>query len=205
MRTALALALLLAACAWRPLNAKAAQQTRGDLISPQPPTLITKTPATKQPAALASTNAAPPAGSMDGGLAGFNQLAGFDVNLTAELKYTTNRAAWADAQINAMIPAAIKRYDGKTISVDGYLLPLDFKGNGVISFVLTRGQPACCFGVLPQLHELIYVRAKKPGAKSSLSCMPVRVRGVLHVGAQREAGSLTCIYRMDADQVAGTP
>jgi hypothetical protein len=203
MRTALA--LLLAACAWRPLNAKAAQQTRGDLISPQPATPVTKTPATKQPAALASANAAPVSGSKEEGLVSFDQLAGFAVNITPELDYTTNRTAWADAQINAMIPAAIKHYNGKTVSVEGYLMPLDFKDGKVTAFILTRGQPACCFGALPQLHELIYVRAKEAGAKSSLSCMPVRVRGVLHVGAQRVRGSLTGIYRMDADDVAAAP
>jgi hypothetical protein len=41
--------------------------------------------------------------------------------------------------------------------------------------------------------------------KISLSLMPVRVRGVLQVGARREGGSLTCIYRMDADEVAERP
>ena len=38
--------------------------------------------------------------------------------------------------------------------------------------------------------------------KTSLSLMPVLVRGVLHAGAQREGGALTCICRMDADEVA---
>ena len=47
--------------------------------------------------------------------------------------------------------------------------------------------------------------ASEPGAKSSLSCMLVRVRGTLRIGAQREDGSLTCIYRMEADDVAATP
>ncbi len=199
------LALILAACALGPLNAGAGEQARGDLIRPLSGTPIAGAPATKPPALGAVPNPAPVVEIKSGDFVGFDQLAGFPLKLTTEIEYTTNRAAWADAQVNGMIPAKIKRCDGKTIPVEGYMIPVDFKEGKVTSFMLTRTPPACCYGVMPELHELINVRAKGPGAKSSLGFMPVRVRGVLHVGAQREGGCLTCIYRMDAEEVGERP
>ncbi len=51
----------------------------------------------------------PPASSKpnrtEGGVISFDQLAGFPMDLTPELEFNTNRIAWANERVNAMIPA----------------------------------------------------------------------------------------------------
>ncbi|MDB6128904.1 MAG: hypothetical protein JWM04_11 [Verrucomicrobiales bacterium] len=139
----------------------------------------------------------------DGDLIGFKQLSWFPFALTPELEYTTNHMASADAKVNAMIPPQIKACEGKTMSIDGFMVPLDFKNGKVSNFVLARSQFSCCYGDTPQMHELIFVNMKGPEVKASH--LPVRITGILHVGAQRTNGFLTCIYHMDATTVVATP
>jgi len=141
---------------------------------------------------------------VDGDIVGFDQLAGFKVKLNNDLLLNTNRPAWADEQVNAMIPARIQAATGKKISVDGFMIPLEYKGREVTKFILAMNQNTCCFGGNPQVHEFIIVTAPGDGVADQMD-IPLRVSGVLQVGAFRHHGTLSGIYRLTAQSVNYAP
>lgn len=164
---------------------------QGDLIEP-----IGKSP----------TNSAPqPTGKInDGDFVGFDQLAGFSVKLNNEFLFNTNRPAWADEQVSAMIPERIRAANGKRVGVDGFMIPLEYNGKKVSKFILAMNQNTCCFGGNPQVHEFIIVDVIGSGVPNEMD-IPLRVQGVLHVGVQRSHGKLTGIYQLDAASVKESP
>ncbi|HSY20012.1 MAG TPA: DUF3299 domain-containing protein [Candidatus Acidoferrales bacterium] len=151
-------------------------------------------PKPNPPAALTFTN---------GASIGFDVLAGYNIALLPELENNTN-GAWADAQINAMIPANIQALDRREVMVDGFMIPAQMENGKVTEFLLSRNPPACCYGGVTQIHEFVKVRVKSPGVDWEQYNV-VRARGVLRVGAERMDGALTSVYRMDADKVEVTP
>jgi len=164
---------------------------QGDLIEP-----IGKTP---DPQPSACTNKI-----KDGDVVGFDQLAGFKVTLNNEMLFNTNRPAWADEQVNALIPGRLKAADGKTVSVDGFMIPLAYQGKKVTQFILAMNQNTCCFGGNPQIHEFIIVEMAGPPVDDQMD-IPLRITGRLGVGAFRNKGTLSGIYRLEAQKVAYAP
>ena len=147
-------------------------------------------PQTNMTAAVTLTN---------GALLGWDVLAGYTITLAPELENNTN-AVWADAQVNALIPASVRALDHHDISADGFMIPAQMENGKVVEFLLSRNPPACCYGGVPQIHEWIKVRVKSPGVEWEQYNI-VRARGVLRVGAERMDGALTSIYRMDTDKI----
>jgi hypothetical protein len=135
-----------------------------------------------------------------GEFVGFDQLSAFDMNLTDDLELNTNNPAWADAKVNAMIPARVRALDSRDISVEGFMLPVEFEKNKVVEFMLARDPMGCCYSTVPEINQFIYVRVKPPGVEPVIFNTS-RARGVFHVGAERGNGALTTIYRMDAESV----
>jgi len=173
-------------------------QLQGDLIGGPP---ATNTPSTSTAAALPAPSTNAPAER----ILGFDQLAGFPFEINEELGYNTNRPAWADAQVNGMIPKDIKAADGKKVAVEGFMVPVSFDDKGKLtSFLLTKNQPTCCYGGASQIHEFVQVNLSGPPVKWNMDD-PVRVQGVLHVGAKRENGALSSVYRLDALKVGDKP
>jgi len=159
-----------------------------------------------EPIGKAPTNTAPVRTDkiQDGDFVGFDQLAGFKVTLNNELLFNTNRPAWADQQVGAMIPERIRAADGKLVSVDGFMIPLEYNGKKVSKFILAVNQNTCCFGGNPQIHEFIIVSVAGAGVNDEMD-IPLRVKGVLHVGAFRSNGTLSGIYRLEAQSVNYAP
>jgi hypothetical protein len=139
----------------------------------------------------------------DGALIGFDRLSGFPFQLSDDLVSNTN-AAKANGQVNAMIPEDIRALDHHTVLVEGFMVPLDYEKDKVVEFILVQDPFGCCYGSPPQIHELIKVRVKSPGV-SAIMDGPARARGMLHVGAERENGFLSSIYRMDAENLSAKP
>jgi hypothetical protein len=164
---------------------------QGDLIEP-----IGKTPTITAPVRTDKIQ--------DGDVVGFDQLAGFKVTLNNELLFNTNRPAWADQQVSSMIPERIRAADGRDVSVDGFMIPLEYKGRKVSKFILAMNQNTCCFGGNPQIHEFIIVSAAGAGVNNEMD-IPLRVKGVLHVGIVRSQGKLSGIYRLDGESVTYAP
>lgn len=130
----------------------------------------------------------------------FSTLAGYRLSIPAELESNATNGAWADAQINAMIPTNVMALNHQRVMVEGFMLPLEFEKGKVVSFMLSQNPPACCFATMPQIHELVEVHVKPPGV-SAMDYSVVRASGKMSVGAKRHNGTLTSIYRMEADSV----
>lgn len=131
---------------------------------------------------------------------GFDKLAGYRLAVTPELEFASTNAAWADAQINAMIPTNILALNGRHVSIEGFMNPVEFEKGKTIEFMLLRDPPACCYATMPNLHEWVQVSVKSPGVPSRMYQI-VRATGVLQVGVQRLNGTLSDVYRLDAESV----
>jgi hypothetical protein len=177
--------------------AQATPINRGEKISSAAPSTVPVVVSeTDSPSTTASA-------SKSGSDVGFNLLAGYRLSIPQELESNATNGAWADAQINAMIPTNVFALDGHRVSIQGFMNPVDFENDKVIEFMLVRDPPACCYAMMPNAHEWISVSAKPPGFPVR-TYVPVQVKGVLHVGAHRLNGTLTSIYRLDADAVSET-
>lgn len=186
---------------WLGLAWRLQGQPRGDAISgPGDTSATTKVPASLAVAAISISRTNP---VVDGALIGFDKLAGFAINVTDDLLFATNSAK-ADVQVNGMIPEAIRALDDRDVTVEGFMMPLEFEKDKTVEFLLVQAPFGCCFGTPPQIHELIKVRARSPGV-SPIMDGPARVRGILHVGVAREHGYLSSIYRLEASSVTAKP
>jgi len=154
-------------------------------------------PVKESPVSAVRTNAG------NGELIGFDQLAGYSIVITSDLALNTDHPSEADAKVNAMIPANVRAFDGRNVSVEGFMIPMDFEKDKVIAFMLARDPMGCCYSTIPEIHQYIKVRVKSPGV-DPIMYSTARARGVLHVGADRENGYLSSIYRLDAETVKDT-
>lgn len=135
---------------------------------------------------------------------GLDTLSSYPMQLPDNLISNTNQAAWADAQVNAMIPASIKAFDGKKIRIEGYMLPTTLDKGKVTDFLLVASQISCCYGGPTQVHEFITVHVKGTAVKPNMDAT-IPVGGILHVGAIRENGQLVGVYRMEAEHLVVPP
>jgi hypothetical protein len=97
------------------------------------------------------------------------------------------------------IPPFIQKYDGKTVEMIGYMMPLsDIKE--IKTFVLVPSLFGCCYGQPPSVNHVVLVRMAG-GATSKFYDDKIRVRGQFHCGEEKEDGSLISLYHIDADGV----
>jgi hypothetical protein len=81
-------------------------------------------------------------------------------------------------------PEAIRRFHGQEIAVEGYPLVLEYDGDRVREFLLTRFPPGCCFGAVPVFDEWVLVQLEEP-----------------RVGFPQDAATLTAVGRLDVGEV----
>ncbi|MBI2921481.1 MAG: DUF3299 domain-containing protein, partial [Planctomycetes bacterium] len=122
---------------------------------------------------------------------------GWDV-LSAYL-YTREKPPVPGADETALgaIPDAIRCLSGKRITVTGYQMPLEMRGetNDIEELLLLRNPYQCCFGVAPRPNEWIVARVA-PGASVESGPIVVTLTGVLEVGEEYREGELASVYRM---------
>jgi hypothetical protein len=135
----------------------------------------------------------------------FGELAGYELKLTEEMILNTNRVTWADSQVLAMIPEAIRKLDGQRVLVEGFMYPVAYEHDQLTEFMLVRDMPSCCFGFPPNPHEWVGAAVVKTAKIKAEVYRPVRVGGIFHVGPQRQGGYLSSIYRLEADKLEETP
>lgn len=68
-------------------------------------------------------------------------------------------------------------FDGKTVRLPGFVVPLDFSASGVTEFILAPFVGACIHVPPPPANQLVLVSAKKPYAMKDMFD-PVEVTGV---------------------------
>jgi hypothetical protein len=136
----------------------------------------------------------------------WDQLASFDYTPPAAPAQGSGDAAKdAKAYTEAarkQVPPEIWELEGKLLSVEGFMIPLEYEGEGVKSFLVSRHAMGCCFGVTPRPHEM--VECTLAGGKTTpyVGFLSVVATGVFHV--RLPSGPqvmLTGIYTMDDPKV----
>jgi hypothetical protein len=98
------------------------------------------------------------------------------------------------------VPGNIRRLDGKEVAVTGFMLPIRIHNKLVTEFMLLRTQNTCCFGIPPELNEVVEVlRIDTP--PRVLMDAPITVVGRMHVKERWEGTFLCSIYQLDAVRV----
>ncbi len=99
-----------------------------------------------------------------------------------------------------VIPAEVTRLSGRRVSVSGFMLPLDFDGDGVTEFLLNANYDMCYFGAPTRPNDFVVVRMRD-GRRTRFVHTPVIVFGTLEVGEERKGDRVVSIYRMTGDAI----
>jgi hypothetical protein len=111
-------------------------------------------------------------------------------------------------KLSQFVPKRVLDLNEKKVGVTGYMIPVDFDKNEVLTFLLCRWQPGCCFGHVPKAHEQIYVEVE-PGSGCRFVIVPVTAYGKLLIGPKKKSdgtiitdgGEDLALYRMLADKI----
>jgi hypothetical protein len=111
-------------------------------------------------------------------------------------------------KLKQFVPQRVLDLNGKKVGITGYMIPVDFDKNEVLTFLLCRWQPGCCFGHVPQAHEQIYVEVQ-PGSGCRFVIVPVTAYGKLVIGPKKKSdgtiiedgGETMSLYRLLADKI----
>lgn len=149
---------------------------------------------------LPATNAAAASGkNLDLAIADFGKLAGFTYVVSDTP--LTNQVRGADVA-DKQIPAEVKALDLKKVTITGYMMPLKEQGDKTTEFLIMRTQSSCCFGIAPNINELVTVKAA-PGGVPTIMDDLVQIQGTLRVGTVREDGYIVGIYQMEDGKFIG--
>jgi hypothetical protein len=89
----------------------------------------------------------------------FSLLSDFEVPPLADDLFKLSPHAAASRKDRPLaLPAPVRALNGQTVSVRGYMLPIDADGGKVTSFILTASMDSCHFGMIGQANEWIMVR-----------------------------------------------
>lgn len=132
---------------------------------------------------------------------GFDKLASYNFEVQEDAP-VTNQTATAD-KADDQIPATVKAFNQKKVSIRGFMLPLKVENGKVTEFLIMKDQSMCCYGATPKINEWVSVKLSGRGIKPIMD-QPVSMLGTLHVGAMRENGYLVGIYQMDGDKLIDT-
>lgn len=125
---------------------------------------------------------------------GWDKLSGFKFDVY-EISSETNIGR-ALIKSDDTIPAPLKAYDGKQVSVSGFVLPLRTRKGLTTEFLLLRDQGTCCFGAQAQINH--FIRVKYPAGIKYGDPVPWKVSGTVRVGEIYIQGYLTGIYQLEA-------
>jgi hypothetical protein len=126
---------------------------------------------------------------------GWDKLSGFKFDVH-EVSSETNIGR-ALIKSDDTIPVPMKAYDGKRVSVTGFILPLRTRKGLTTEFLLLRDQGTCCFGAQAQINH--FMRVKYPAGIRYGDPVPWKVSGTVRVGEIYIQGYLTGIYQLDAE------
>ncbi len=151
-------------------------------------------------AAASKPSVAAKAAETDGEFAvvGFDKLSTFKYEVPDDV--VTNAPAADLKDPDQQIPATVKAYNGKRVSLKGFMLPLKVEGGLVTELLIMRDQSMCCYGAVPKINEWVSVKMTSKGVKPVMD-QAVTLSGTLKVGAIRENGYLVGIYQMDGEKM----
>lgn len=102
----------------------------------------------------------------------------------------------------SLIPADARAWNGRKVSIRGYVVPVDVDRSGIREFVLSASVDSCHFGVLGGPDEWIYVTMAEGMRIPTTGVSPVTVFGVLDVGEDVQGGIVNSLYRMRGERIA---
>jgi hypothetical protein len=160
-----------------------ATPTIGDLDSGrrtgEPPAAVT---------ALVPPPAVPtPAKPVDGDVVvtSFDDLAGFEYAEYA-----------SEAKQKHPVPEKVRALSGRTVELDGFMMPLSYEAGGLKKFLLMKFKFGCCYGATPKLNEWIEVTMEGGAVADYEPDTLCTVRGVLDVKEEDKDGVATSLYKM---------
>lgn len=161
---------------------------------------LTSTPPAAKPADDTRVSALDAPDSRDGAftLLSFEKLSAFDYFVT-EVPSLLDPEKMVLRSTNS-IPAQIKAYNGKRVSVSGFVRPLRTQNRLVTEFLLLRDQGTCCFGSRAQMNHFVRVKLRAGGFSPGLP-VPYKASGTLRVGEEYVGEFLTAIYTLEAEKV----
>ncbi len=104
------------------------------------------------------------------------------------------------SQAEKQIPAAIKKLDGKTVRIRGFMMPVKELQGKTTEFMIMRGQPSCCFSGATEINEFVTVKAPGKGFDTMMDDA-ITIQGTLHVGAIVDSGFIVGLYQMDGEKI----
>lgn len=107
----------------------------------------------------------------------------------------------ASLRLDEQISPRIQAMNGKTVEIQGFMLPLDMSDGNLRTFMLLKDQMACCYGNIPRLNEWVYVRVPKEKRIDVHQDVLVTLLGTLRVGSIFEGVVLTGIYHLELDRI----
>ncbi|RMH73674.1 MAG: DUF3299 domain-containing protein [Gemmatimonadetes bacterium] len=128
----------------------------------------------------------------------FDLLSGFDYEYPEEMFTNPDPDL---VEIPDQIPPEVKALSGKPVVIQGFMVPLDFFGTEVSSFILTNNVLLCCYGITPKINEWIYVKMEGQKTAKYVNNEVITVYGILDVGEEIKDGYLVGIYRMLGNKV----
>lgn len=196
----LVLGLMLAGCRRDPDDATLQEDRPETLLKGQPIAVLSTTnvPGSNNPAPFVPADFSRVDPIEDGVIQlGWDKLSGFKFDVYEV--YSETNAGRALIRSDDTIPAPMKAYDGRAVSITGFVLPLRTKKGLVTEFLLLRDQGACCFGARAQINH--FIRVKYGAGFEHTIATPLKVSGNLQVGEVFIQGYLTGIYGLDARKV----
>jgi hypothetical protein len=102
------------------------------------------------------------------------------------------------AKVKAPIPSKeLKAILGKSISLKGFMMPMDYSAKKIVEFLLMPYIPSCMHIPPPPSNQIILVKMKG-GSKIAPSYYPVEVKGIISIEENKEFEST---FKMDATKV----
>jgi hypothetical protein len=96
-------------------------------------------------------------------------------------------------------PESVKKMDGKTVLMTGFMLPIDEVEN-IKEFLLVQSLWSCCYGQPPDINGIVRV-VMKGNKRLNYKYDPIKITGQFKVVASYEDGYCIDIFQLQADEV----
>ncbi len=104
-------------------------------------------------------------------------------------------------RLAALIPASLRALDGRSVAVEGFMLPTMASKDRVTGFVLLKDQMGCCFGIAPAMNGWVFVTMAGHKTVEPTMDVSITVYGTLSVGPAPAGEAGMSLYRLVADGV----
>jgi hypothetical protein len=132
---------------------------------------------------------------------GFEKLSAFDYKVV-DLGTGASPAEIEEAKKRDQVPAAIKSFNHKPISLTGYMQPLQLENGLVTKFVMMKDVSTCCYGAVPRMNDYVIVSVEGKGVPY-IQDIPVVLTGIFQIDERYEDGYLVSLFKMDCEKFLG--